>query len=265
VTLLKNNGVTIIELGVQSMIQDVLNRSRRGHRVEDVYNAVKTIRDKNMTLGLQMMIGLPGDTPYNSAYTASKIASLKPDFVRIYPTLVIKNTELEHMLYQNQYQPLSVETAVEYTLTALSIFEANKIKVIRVGLQASEGIRLGVDVIAGPFHEAFRELVEGRIAYISILNFLQHRFDDTQCNRVTLVANDRYVSCLVGHKKENIKKIKDMFKELDLTVSTSMDINYGDILAIVDKVSTVLPRDHAMKQIYADSIELLQKNHLKGI
>ena len=131
-------GVTTIELGVQSMDDSVLKSSNRGHTREDVINAVKLIKEYPFTLGLQMMTGLPGDTDEKSLYTADEIIKLKPDIVRIYPTLTIKDTFLEKMYLTGKYKPQSVDEAVNLAKQLLLKFEKNNITVIRVGLQSTD-------------------------------------------------------------------------------------------------------------------------------
>jgi histone acetyltransferase (RNA polymerase elongator complex component) len=160
---LASYGVTTIELGTQSMIQDVLDRTKRGHTVEHTRIAAKLIKDHSSSfqLGLQLLPGLPGDTLEHSLFSAEEVVKLRPDFVRIYPTLVIKGTELEWDYALGRYKPLTMEEAVERVAKMWLIFMNANIQVIRMGLQPSEDLREEGTVIAGPFHPAFRQLVEG--------------------------------------------------------------------------------------------------------
>ena len=154
--------VTTIELGVQSMVQEVLDRTKRGHSVEDTRKAVRLIQeDKRFQLGLQLLPGLPGDSLERSIHTAYQVALLKPDFVRIYPALVIKGTELAWDYALGYYQPMTMPEAVERVAKMWLIFMKHGIPVIRIGLQPSEDLREEGTVIAGPFHPAFRQIVEG--------------------------------------------------------------------------------------------------------
>jgi histone acetyltransferase (RNA polymerase elongator complex component) len=156
---LKKYGVTEIELGVQSMCEDVLELNKRGHSAEHVKDAVSKIREYGFSLGLQMMVGLIGDTYEKSIYTANEICKLKPDFVRIYPTLVFNNTDLADMYYRGEYKPLSTDEAVIICKELLDLFEKrNGIKVIRLGLLMNE-TEAKENFIAGPYHPRFRELV----------------------------------------------------------------------------------------------------------
>jgi len=156
---LKNKGVTEIELGVQSMCENVLNLNNRGHSPQDVINASALIRQYGFTLGLQMMVGLIGDTKEFSIYTAEQIAKQKPDFVRIYPTLVFKNTDLYEWYQKGTYTPLTLNEAVDICLDIVKIFNSENIKVIRLGLLMSDEEAKN-NFVEGPHHPRFRELVE---------------------------------------------------------------------------------------------------------
>ena len=158
--LLQAYGVTTIELGAQSLDEDVLLKSKRGHSIADVEKAASLIRFYGFTLGLQMMTGLPGDTLEKTLMTAHRIVELGADNTRIYPALVIKNTELEELYLSGQYIPLSIEEAVFRVKQIIPIFEAADITILRIGLHPSEGLLNGDDLVAGPFHPSFRELAE---------------------------------------------------------------------------------------------------------
>ncbi len=156
---LKDHGVTEIELGVQSMCDEVLSANERGHTADDVVNAVSLIRKYDFSLGLQQMTGLFKDTFENDIYTAERIASLRPDFVRIYPTLVFNNTRLAEYYASGEYVPHTVGEAVRLCSELKKIYDKNGIKIIRLGLLMSENEAKN-NFIAGPYHPRFRELVE---------------------------------------------------------------------------------------------------------
>lgn len=167
---LASYGVTTIELGTQSMVQEVLDRTKRGHTVEQTITAAQLINeDPRFKLGLQVLPGLPGDSLEYCLYTAREVAKLQPDFVRIYPTLVIKGTELEWDFALGRYHPLSMQEAIECVAKMWLIFMKASIPVIRMGLQPSEDLREEGTVIAGPFHPAFRQQVEGYL-FENLLN-----------------------------------------------------------------------------------------------
>ena len=171
---LKKYKVKTIELGVQSTNDFVLDRCKRGHTFEDVVKASKLIKKFRMKLGHQMMIGLPESTELDDLQTAKDLIKLKPDMVRIYPVLVIKGTQLEKEYNENQYDPLTVEQAVERCKELCYMFGKKKIDVIRIGLQNTDTIcsptNQGSEVVAGPYHETFRQLVESSIYYDTIVS-----------------------------------------------------------------------------------------------
>lgn len=195
-------GVTTIELGVQSMSDDVLKASNRGHSAETVEKAVSLIRRYQFKLGLQMMTGLPMDTPEKSIYTAERIVGLKPDFVRIYPTLVIRDTYLEEMYKKGEYIPQTVDEAADLCKTLLLMFEKADIKVIRIGLQSTDEISENGSVVAGPVHSAFGEVAESRIYYDIIRKSLKPG------DRAIVFVNPKEMSKAVGNRRRNISELK---------------------------------------------------------
>lgn len=195
---LKKYKVDIIELGVQSLDEEVLKRSARGHSGEDVKNASRLIHEYGFTLGHQVMLGLPGDSFEKDIKTALKVVEMKPKICRIYPALVIKNTAMEKMYKGGGYKPYTLEEAVEISKELYKIFIKNNIEVIRIGLQPTEEINEGGELVAGPFHPAFRELVEGKIINESILEYLH----DKDYEKVEIEINPKTLSKLYSNKKE---------------------------------------------------------------
>ncbi len=165
--LLKTYRVKTIELGAQSFDDEVLKLSQRGHSAQDIRRASKLIIENAFSLGLQMMIGLPGDTPEKALYTAREIVAAGADNTRIYPALVLKNTAMARMYNEGKYQALALEQAVRITKELTMIFEAGGVKILRTGLHPSEELNYGRSLIAGPYHPSFKELV------------LSSRFKDT--------------------------------------------------------------------------------------
>lgn len=161
-TFLKRKGVTTIELGVQSMSNKVLKASKRGHTAEDTEKASGKILGKGFNLGHQMMLGLPESGLEEEMYTARRIKELGAREVRIYPTLVIKGTELADMWSRREYKPLSLKEAVERAARLISYFESHNIKVIRCGLHPSKGLESGEEYLAGPFHPSFGQKARER-------------------------------------------------------------------------------------------------------
>ena len=157
--MLKDFGVKTIEIGAQSLDDKVLRFSKRGHTAKDTERAAHLVLKANFSLGLQMMIGLPGDTMESAKFTANRIVELGANNTRIYPTLVIRDTVMENMFHEGRFKPLSLDEAVSWSKELLLIFEKGNVKVIKLGLHPSEGLLSGEDLISGPFHLSFRELV----------------------------------------------------------------------------------------------------------
>ncbi|MBR3882408.1 MAG: radical SAM protein [Clostridia bacterium] len=222
---LKKYKVKTIELGVQSTNDFVLDRCKRGHTFEDVVKASKLIKRFRMKLGHQMMIGLPESTELDDLQTAKDLIKLKPDMVRIYPVLVIKGTQLEKEYNENQYDPLTVEQAVERCKELCYMFGKKKIDVIRIGLQNTDTIcsptNQGSEVVAGPYHETFRQLVESSIYYDTIVSKIKKI--NTRVKEVTVIVNPQNVNNVVGYKKSNIQRLKEMY---DVDVVVKQDIKY---------------------------------------
>lgn len=208
---LKKYKVDTIELGVQSLDDDVLEVSERGHASDVVYYSSQLIRDYGFNLGLQMMVGLPLDSFQKSLYTCHEFIKLRPDCVRIYPTLVIKDTYLEKQYKEGYYTPLDLDEAIDQTSIFLMLFYINNINVIRVGLQPTENIQLGKDVVAGPFHAAFRQLVEGNIIKILLDFYLKDKYFITKNQDLIIEANSNMISMIAGQKSVNIKYWKKQY------------------------------------------------------
>lgn len=201
------------------MSESVLKAANRGHNSDQVRDAVALIRQYNFSLGLQMMTGLPGDTDELSEMTAREIIKLKPDFVRIYPTLTIKDTFLEKMYNNGTYKPQSLESAVELSKKLVYMFERENIDVIRVGLQTTDEINSGASVVAGPFHSSFGELVESSIYYDIIASAISSLGENAE---VIVYVNPKEISKAVGNKRNNILKFKN---SLGINVKIKGDIN----------------------------------------
>ncbi len=200
--MLKEYTVDTVELGVQSMDNNVLYKSGRGHDKDSVYKAVALLKEYNIKFGLQMMIGLPEDNISTIFYTQKEFISLNPDCVRIYPTLVIKQTYLEELFLSGKYKPLEVLEAVDISTVLLILFELNKIDVIRLGLQVTENIQMGKDVVSGPFHPAFRQLVNTNIYYMIL-----SRYIPMNTKEVTIRINNKNISDVIGQKALNKERL----------------------------------------------------------
>ena len=226
--LLKKYHVKTIELGVQSTNDYILRKCKRGHTFDDVKKASKLIRRYGFTLGHQIMVGLPESTHLDELRTAKDLAKLKPKIIRLYPVLVIKNTELEKEYQKGNYEPIPLKQAVETCKELTYFFEKKKIKIIRVGLQNTDLIsnpeNIESEVVAGPYHEAFGQLVEDSIWYDKMLAKIK-KFN-TKVIEAEILVNSVNVNNVIGHKKENIKKLKDTY-DLELKVKQTEEIKPG--------------------------------------
>jgi histone acetyltransferase (RNA polymerase elongator complex component) len=198
--MLEKYGVTAVELGVQSLDDGVLLAAGRGHTSEQVYDAVRLIKKYPFALGLQMMTGLPADTPEKSIETARRIIELDPRDVRIYPTLVIRDTYLETLWRDKKYSPQTLDEAVSLCSRLVPMFENAGINVIRVALAATEEISPDGAVAAGPFHQSFRELVDTEIYYDKINVLLSGE------KNIVLRVNPKDISRAAGYRRKNIKR-----------------------------------------------------------
>lgn len=199
---LKDYSVDIIELGIQSLDEEVLLAAGRGHSVLDVVNASKLIKEYGITLGHQLMPGLPKSTPEKDIKSAIDSIKMEPDIVRIYPSLVIKDTPMEIMYKRGDYTPYTLDTAVEVSKKIYNMFNEKGINVIRIGLQPTETINEGGDIIAGPFHPAFRELVESSL----ILDKIK---ENVSSKSFEILINSKDVSKLYANKKVYFNKLKE--------------------------------------------------------
>ena len=217
-SLLKSYGVKVVELGAQSMDDTVLRRNRRGHTAADVERASGLIRASGLSLGLQMMVGLPGDTPAGAWKTARRLAALRPETMRIYPTIVLPGSLLASWYQEGTYRPLELGEAVELCAGLLSFFEGESIRVIRLGLHSSP--ELERERLAGPWHPAFRELCE---SFLFLLAFRREwQKAEEAC---TAFVNPRDLSAAVGQKRSNVRTLEQ--EGLRLSVRTKEDVPRG--------------------------------------
>lgn len=225
--LLKKYDVKTIELGVQSMDDEVLIKSLRGHLSDIVYRSSELIKSYNFELGIQIMIGLPFDTEKKLKETIDKVIAIKPDIARLYPVLVIKDTELEKMYLRNEYISLDVKQAVELTKKAYIALEENNIKVIRIGLQNTKNIEKDSDVVAGPFHPAFGELVKSSVIRDRIEDYIKKNSP----SEIYIKILPSKVSQVSGNKKVN----KEYFKEkYNIKLNIIKDKNLQEDIIVIN-------------------------------
>ncbi len=204
--VLKEYGVEAIELGAQSMSDEVLRRNRRGHTADDVRRASELIKSHGFELGLQMMTGLLGDTDEGAVFTARELIKLEPATVRIYPTVVLEHTELARLYENGEYRPQSLDEAVNLCARLLLMFEEAGISVIRLGLHSGGNVEDGY--IAGAYHPAMRELVEGKIYFDKALSLLR-KYEGGPAHSYKIFVNPKEISKMTGQKRQNIVQLKD--------------------------------------------------------
>ena len=225
---LKKYKVKTIELGVQSSNNYILKRINRGHTFEDVKRAAKLIRWNGFRLGVQMMVGLPESTTIDEINTAKELIKLKPKMVRIYPVLVIKNTPLEKELEKGTYKPLTVVQAVEVCKEIVRLFHDKNIDIIRIGLQPTDEISEPgsekSEVVAGPYHPAFRQLVESAMWYDAIVGKIKRL--NVKVKEVEVTVNPVDANNVIGHKKENVKNLKELY-DLNLVLKQDSKMKQG--------------------------------------
>ena len=224
--ILKKYEVDVIELGIQSLDNEILNANERGHSREDSIKASKLIKEYGFKLGHQIMPGLYKDSYESSIKTGLESIKMNPDMVRIYPTLVIKDTKLEKLYKENLYKPLTLDEAIDISSKLYMIYSYKNIPVIRIGLQPTENINDKEDVVAGPFHPSIRQLVESNIHNIYLEELIKNF--DFKDNIIIHVGN-REISIISGNKKSN----KDYFyKKYGLIINFKNDseefIEYKD-------------------------------------
>lgn len=210
--ILKKYGVTSIELGAQSLNDDVLKMNNRGHTAQDVALASKLIKDYGFSLGLQMMTGLYGDCDEFAIDTAEKIIKLSPDTVRIYPTIVLKNTDLAQLYFNNKYIPQTLDRAVSLCTVLLKKFNDAGINVIRLGLHSIEQ----GSYVAGPWHPAFSELCFSEIMLQNAQNLLREK------GEYILYVSPSFVSKMIGQHKQNLVYLKKLGFDCTVKSYTSL-------------------------------------------
>ena len=234
---LKKYKVKTIELGVQSANDYILKKAGRGHTFSDVEKASKLIRWYGFNLGHQMMVGLPESTTVDEINTAKQLIKLKPKMVRIYPVLVIKNTKLEKDYNNGKYKPLTVTQAVEVCKELVKLFTKKNIEVIRIGLQPTDTItdpeNEKSEVVAGPFHPAFRQLVESGMWYDVIVEKIKQL--NTKVKEVVVTVNPIDVNNVIGQRKDNIKNLREIY-DVDLIVKADEKIKQGKSKIEITKI-----------------------------
>ncbi len=235
--LLEGFPVQTVELGVQSMNDHVLTASHRGHRSSDTIQAVALLKKAGYQVGLQMMVGLPGDDDQGAMESAHRIAALSPDFVRIYPTVVLKGSLLASWYRAGRYTPIQLARCVTLVKRIYLYFKRLGIPVARMGLQAADGLTPDKDLLAGPFHPAFGHMVLCEIVLDAVMAAIRQMAHPP--DTLTITTHPSMVSRVQGLKKKNIEALKRTFclKAVNLVQDQTLSKNQ---LQVEDK-SVSLP------------------------
>ena len=235
-------GVDLIELGCQSFDDDVLSASKRGHSTEDIYKACSLIKSAGFKLGIQLMVGLPNSTRYADILSAHKAAEIMPDVARIYPTIVIEDTELLEMVKAGEYKPLTIDEAIWRSKEMLKVLNASGVNVIRIGLKASDLISGDGKFTGTTFHPAFRQLVEGEIAREEIEKQLASLIKNGELSsavpgskiKILCSTHPSSLSNLIGNGGRNKKYFLEKYKNWDFSYKADEKIPARKYIAIID-------------------------------
>lgn len=238
--LLKQYGVDVIELGVQSFDEEVLKLSERGHDAGVVYESSRKIKEYGFELGIQLMIGLPGDSFEKDLFSARELVRIGPSIARLYPTVVIEGTGLYDLYREGRYQPLSTDEAVRITKEMYKVIQKAGINIIRVGLKSTELIKSNADDVAGDsadgshgsvagnsFHPAFRQLVEGEIAKEELeAQLIEHlqKYPDRIRSRIRMLSNEKSFSNMIGNRKVNKEYFQNKYPALSIEYGIDKDL-----------------------------------------
>ncbi len=225
IDILKEFSVTAVELGAQSMDEIVLNANKRGHTAADTIRAAGFIKSSGISLGLQMMTGLYKDTVEKSLKTADEFIRLKPDTVRIYPTVIMPNTELCDLYQKGEYTTFSFDETVNLCADLYEKFVSQGIKVIRIGLDTSDYVEK--NMLGGNYHQAMGEICISRYYYKKIVQFMEN----TNEKNIMIYADKRYFSKLCGHNGENRKRLaeKNLFFKLKEKPGAEPQIGFSEM------------------------------------
>lgn len=226
---LRRQGVSIVELGVQSLDDYVLAEAARGHNSESVVDAVNLLKSAGITCGLQLMPGLPGEDWSSLIKTVRSAISLRPDFTRIYPAIVIADTVLAEMYSKGIYRPLTLEQAVVRSAYSKLLFERQGIQVIRTGLQASEELDNRVTVLAGPYHPAFGELVDAHIFYLMLAGFIEQNITTPVVNLI-IHHHPQDSSKVRGQHNSCINRLKQRYNLETIKLYENLAVKKGTLL-----------------------------------
>lgn len=223
IEIIKNYPISTVEIGVQSMDDRVLAMAKRGHSASDTQKAVALLKKLDYDIGLQVMVGLPEEDEASSLSTAYRIGELEPDFVRIYPTIVLKNSLLAAWYENGTYRPWSIERSIAQVKTLYLFFKKKNIPVIRMGLQAAKDLDSGAAVLAGPYHPAFGHMVHSKIFLDMAMATLAAK---KGCrDTVSLKVHPKSISKIRGMKNSNVETLKKRFQLQSIKIVPDFSLN----------------------------------------
>ena len=216
IEIIKKYPIATVEIGAQSMDDRVLAMAKRGHSASDTLRAVTLLKDRHYQVGLQMMVGLPGEDEASSLFTAHRIGELEPDFVRIYPTVVLINSLLARWYQNGSYHPWTLERSIAHVTTLYLFFKKKNIPVIRMGLQAAKDLDSGSAVLAGPYHPAFGHMVHSKIFLDMAIELMERT--SLSHHTLTLKIHPKSMSKIRGLKNSNVEILKKKFRLQSLKI-----------------------------------------------
>lgn len=229
ISILKKYTITCVELGIQSMNDDVLTYLKRGHTSSDTKQAARLLTDAKIPFAGQMMVGLPTATPENELECAKEICTLGAIGTRIYPTLVFKNTELEELTKRSEYEPLSIDEAVKRSAGVYRIFLENNVLCYRIGLCESENLHSDSSFFKGPSCASIGEMVRSRVFF----DIICEKIEGTElknAEKIVIYCPSGKTSQIVGNKKVNITEIKNRFNYKSVKVVEDKDLDSFEII-----------------------------------
>ena len=232
IEFLKQYSVKTVEIGAQSMNDEVLNLSKRGHTSAQVRSALGLLKENGFETGVHLMAGLPGDTKDGFYHSVEETMKLRPDTVRLHPTIVFKDTPLAQAYLNGEYRPLSMDEAIELCKYALIRFGEEDIPVIRLGLQHTFHMETRENIVAGPYHPAFRSLVEGSIFLEMARNLLTRAGKDGK--EAVFFLSPKDVSNFRGMKNRNIKTLDDEFGKCKIRTKEDPDQGRESLVLVVN-------------------------------
>jgi histone acetyltransferase (RNA polymerase elongator complex component) len=232
--LIASHGVCLVELGVQSMTDTVLKQANRGHTSQDTRRAIELLKERNLQVGVQVMVGLPGDTEESLLSSTRQVAALEPDVARIYPLMVLEGSPLARWYKEGRYTPLELDPCVCLVKEMVKILSRANVTVIRMGLQASEMMEDSTQVIAGPWHPAFGHLVLSAIVYDQVCDKVCQLIgpDLSRANRETHIligVHPRFESRLRGDKNSNLAKLRNTYPGIFFSIHTDESLVQGEV------------------------------------